>query len=36
MLYVTRTFNNEETAGGLGDKSVHKESKPNFICRTAS
>lgn len=35
-MYVTRIFNTEEAAGGLEDKSVHNESKPQFMCRTAS
>jgi hypothetical protein len=36
MVYVTLGFNTEEAAGGLEDKSVYKDRKPQFMCRTAS
>jgi hypothetical protein len=35
-VYVTRKLNTEEAAGGLEDKFVYEESKPQFMCRTAS
>jgi len=35
-LYVTLRFNAQEAAGGLEDTFVCNETKPQFICRTAS